>query len=130
MNIFKIKKIIVPLFIIFISFQACYYDKEEILYPELSSTCDILNVTYTENVASIISLRCLSCHSNSSASAYGNGVKLEKYSDIKTYVDNGKLLGSIQHASGFPEMPKGSSKMDNCKIKQIEIWVESGANNN
>ena len=126
----NIRKIIAVTIIIFTVFQACYYDKEEVLYPELSSACDTLNVTYADNISSVISLRCLSCHSNASADAYGSGIKLEDYADVKTYVDNDKLLGSIQHASGFSAMPKGANKMDDCKIKQFEIWINSGANNN
>jgi hypothetical protein len=124
----NIKRIILLLMII--AFQSCYYDKEELLYPELTSGCDTLNVTYSNTISPILDLNCLSCHSNSTASAYGGGIKLQNYSDVKTYVDNGKLLGSVSHSSGFSPMPQGAAKIAVCKITQIEIWINAGAANN
>jgi hypothetical protein len=122
-------KTIIPILLI-ASFQSCYYDKEELLYPELSSNCDTSNVTYSNTIVSILDLNCLSCHSNSAASAYGGGVKLESYPNVKIYVDNGALLGSVQHSSGFSPMPKGAEKMSVCKITQIAVWINAGAPNN
>lgn len=126
----KIKKIVPIIIIIIFVIQSCYYDNEELLYPELPSSCDTVNVTYSGNISSVISLQCLSCHSNSVASTYGGGIKLEDYSDVKIYVDDGSLLGSIKFDSGFTPMPEGASKMSECKIRQFEIWINSGAINN
>ena len=52
---------------------------------------------------------------------------LEGYAKLKSYVDNGKLLGSIKHSPGFSPMPKGQAKLVDCDIEKIEAWVAAGA---
>lgn len=103
----------------------CYYDKEEILYPD--SVCDTSIVTYSRSVAPIISSSCNSCHSGVSPSF---GIRLDNYQDLKTQVDNQKLAGVINHAAGFSPMPKNAAKLSNCNIAIIMHWIESGAPNN
>ena len=57
---------------------------------------------------------------------------LTNYNQAKALVDNGKLLGSITHGSGFTPMPypAGTPKMGDCEIRRIELWIEGGAQNN
>ena len=110
-------------------FQSCYYDKEEILYPNIENTCNSSDADFG-TIKNTISENCLSCHSNSLASTLGGSLKLEDYADIKNYADNGKLLGSIKHESGYSPMPKNGVKINDCKISQIENWINSGTPNN
>lgn len=112
------------------SIQSCYYDNEEELYPEITNGCDTTDVTYSNNIQKIISSRCLGCHSDASYYEYGGGVALEGYENVKVSADNGGLLGTITHNPDYTAMPKGASKMDDCKIEQIKIWIEDGAKNN
>lgn len=102
----------------------CYYDNEEDLYP---SNCNTDNVGYAADVAPIISVNCLVCHST--AANLGN-VRLEGYAALKTYVDNGKLLGAIKHQSGFSAMPQNAPKLSACNIAKIQKWVDDGALDN
>ncbi len=106
-------------------FSGCYYDNEEELYPE--NTCITDAMSYSGNVLPILEDNCYSCHDQA-----GNqgGVTLEGYSNLKVYVDNGKLIGVINHASGFPAMPQGSPQLGQCQIDKIEAWVDQGALNN
>jgi hypothetical protein len=97
-------------------------------YPE--PTCDTANVTFNGSVKPVLQSRCLSCHSNSAAASSGGGIKLEIYSDVKSRADNGSLTGAIKHLNGYSQMPKGSSKLDNCSIRKIEKWIELGSVNN
>lgn len=106
--------------------NACYYDSEEALYPQ-GSTCDTTNITYSTTVFPIISSRCTSCHTGIGA---GGNVKLDSYDNIVTSVNNGGLLGTIRHESGWSAMPKNGGSLDNCSIKKIEIWVAEGTPNN
>ena len=122
------KKILGILTIIFF-LQSCYYDKEEILYPTTESDCNSTNSDFA-SVKLIVQENCLSCHSNSSANTLGGSVKLEDFNDIKNYADNGKLLGSIKHKSSYSAMPKNGAKLSDCKISQIENWINSGTPNN
>ena len=116
--------------LLFAALSTCYYDNEENLNPDLSNNCDLTNVTYTLTVRPILQSYCLSCHSASAASGSGGGVRLENYTDLKTYVTNGKLYGSVTHAAGFSAMPKGGSTLDNCTIQKLKKWMDDGALNN
>ncbi len=117
------------IFILF-SITSCYYDSEEFLFPEINNQCDTVNITFTESVSPVLSQYCLSCHGNNTAAAYGGNIKLEDYPDVKIQADNGRLLGTIQHSTGYSAMPKGAGKLNDCTINTIRIWVEDGAPNN
>jgi mono/diheme cytochrome c family protein len=106
----------------------CYYDKEEILYP--GGNCDTTNVTYSGTVSGIINTNCNVCHSTASANANGGGIQLDTHPKLKVYVDNGKLMGSINHAGGYSPMPKNATKLSSCDIAKIQAWVNAGALNN
>jgi uncharacterized membrane protein len=109
---------------------ACYYDNEEYLYPQLDTTCDTTTVTFSSSVQPVLQENCLSCHSNNSASSLGGNIKLEDYQDVKQRADDGSLLGTISHESGYSPMPKGASRLNNCKISIIKIWINSGSPDN
>jgi len=110
--------------------QGCYYNSEEFLFPDTGNDCDTTIVTYVQSVVPIIQNNCLSCHSNTSATALGGNVRLEEYVDIKLKADDGKLLGTISHAAGFVPMPQGAPKLQECNIAIIRLWIEAGALNN
>lgn len=124
-------KILSPLFFLFIaliSFQSCYYDIEEELYPKAG--CDVTVVTLLARVKPIIQGSCYSCHSTQNCTSSGAGINLEDYAGLRAKVDDGKLLKSINHIAGISPMPKGSTaKIDACEIKIIEKWVADGAKN-
>lgn len=123
-----ILKISLILLITFVT--GCYYDSEEKLYPQLSTSCDLSNVTFTATVKPILQASCLSCHSNSKAISSGGGVKLENYADVLISVNNGKLMGTINHTSGFQEMPQGGGKLIDCEISKLQKWIDNGKLNN
>lgn len=111
--------------VIFIGFQSCYYDVEEELYP--NTECVTTNVSYAQDVVPILTSSCYSCHS--AAANLGN-VTLEGHANTVKYANNGSLVGSIQHLSGFESMPQGASKLDACKIAKIDAWVKAGSLDN
>ena len=125
--IFKILLVGIPLSL-FVS--NCYYDSEEYLFPVLEGQCDTTNITFSGTVKTLLSERCFACHSNTTYNVYGGNIKLEDYSDVKLRVDDGRLIGSVRREAGFSPMPKGSSKLTDCKISLLEIWVANGAPNN
>ena len=106
----------------------CYYDKADLLYPQINSACDTTNVTFAAKVTPILNSYCISCHGTSVASAYGGGIKLEAYTDVK--VNLARVYGAINQLSGYSAMPKGGGKLSDCKIKIIKIWQDKGALNN
>lgn len=105
--------------------SGCYYDNAQDLYPA-PVTCDPGTVTYSGKVLTIIQSNCYSCHGG--GSTLGN-VNLDGYGNLKTYADNGKLVGTIEHRTGFSPMPQGG-KLNDCDISVIKKWISDGTQNN
>ena len=123
----KIIKTTFLLFILSISFTACYYDTEEELYPTVINNCDSVKGSYSLEVEPLISSQCRSCHNSSFSSG---GVNLEGYDNVKQSALTGTLLESIQHEAGVSPMPQGRPKLDDCTLKAVESWKNMGAPNN
>ena len=92
-----------------------------------STNCDTTLFTYAGAVLPTLQSSCIGCHSGTPPS--GN-VDLSTYANVRVVALNGKLLGVISHANGFPQMPSGGNKLPDCKITQIRKWIEAGAPNN
>jgi len=86
------------------------------------SSCDTTGViTYQNQIATLVSKNCISCHSGSNAS---KGILLDSYASVKTYLDNGKLLAAVKGTS--IQMPPGY-KITSCELREIELWKANGA---
>jgi hypothetical protein len=120
------KRLLVLFLCISLLIVSCYYDSEESLYPELNS-CNTLNVTFAGSIVPILDSHCLSCHSSAVAESEGSGIKLEGYSNV---VSNTAILGAIRHESANSAMPKNAPKLDDCLIRQFEIWHAAGSPDN
>jgi hypothetical protein len=107
--------------------SSCYYDNEETLYPGSTDCNAVTTPSFATDVLPILNNRCNNCHSGVSPSA---GIKLNSHTEVLKYVNDGSLLGSIKHSSGFSPMPKNGSKMSACQIGLIETWITQGALNN
>jgi len=118
------------IFLIFVSImfiaQSCYYDKSYVLSPG-AEPCDTTSFAYAADINPIMIQYCVDCHSTEDPS---DGVILDTYEGVKLSVDDGGLLGSITHESGFSAMPKNAPKLDPCTIRIIELWVDDGAPEN
>jgi uncharacterized membrane protein len=124
------KRILSILLIIFVATIAgCYYDNEEKLYPVISTSCDLTNVTYALTIKPILQASCYTCHSNSNASSSGGGIRLEDYADVKSSA-SGRLMGAVNQATGYSAMPKGGGKLTDCEISQLQKWIDNGMLNN
>lgn len=111
-------------------FTGCYYDSEEFIFPDNGSgSCDTTNITFSGSIKPILESVCYRCHSNSNSSL-GGSIKLENYADVKLRADDGSLLGSITHATGFSPMPKGGGKLDDCSLTWFTLWIAAGSPDN
>jgi hypothetical protein len=118
--------VIISVFLLF--FVSCYYDNEEALYPQIDTTCDTTNVTYSVTIVTMMNNNCYSCHSNKTAAANGNNIRLESYADVVANSD--QITQSIKHTGSITPMPKNGSKIKSCYITQWDIWVRKGMINN
>lgn len=89
-------------------------------------SCDANEFTYALSIEPILNKACVGCHKPGSLN--GN-VNLADYSHVKNHVNDGSLLGSIKHSSGFVPMPQGT-KLSDCEITKFENWINAGALNN
>jgi hypothetical protein len=107
-------------------FASCYYDVEEILYPD--TECDIEMMSYTNDIVPILSDNCYTCHNTQAR--FGN-IILDSHQELSKYfTTNDLLLGAIKHNPGFSAMPQGAPKLLDCQINKIEAWINQGAPNN
>jgi hypothetical protein len=92
-----------------------------------NNSCDTVNMKYATNIKPILETNCYGCHGNGLSN--GN-VTLDNHAGVKAVADNGKLIGVVTHAAGFPAMPQGSAKLSACNINKIKGWIDRGAPNN
>lgn len=122
-----LSRVIVVLSIAF--FTGCYYDKEELVYPPTTGTsCDTTAVKYSTDIVNILQSNCYSCHSG--AASLGGGNKLDTYTNLKLYTNNGLIVGVVTHSPGYLPMPQGGPMLSDCNIAKIRTWVRNGAPNN
>ncbi len=114
--------------IIGLSLSACYYDVEEELYPAYASNaCDTVDLTYALDIVPILQNACYTCHGI--GIGLGN-VTLEGFENLQSYIADGSLVGSVEQAAGYSPMPKGGTKLSDCNINKLKIWIQQGASNN
>ena len=90
-------------------------------------SCDTAHVTYALTVAPLLQQNCSRCHNGTFASG---GVELSTYAHVRAIAADGRLLGVVSHAPGFPAMPQGAPKLSDCALGQLRQWVADGAPNN
>lgn len=89
--------------------------------------CDTSSATFSKTVQPIFTSWCIGCHKPSNL---GAGIDLTTYAGIVASQNNNSLLGSIEHMSGFSQMPKNTNKLSDCDIAIIKKWLREGAINN
>jgi hypothetical protein len=89
--------------------------------------CDTTDVSYLNDVYPIMQTNCLICHN---LDRQDGGVNLDGYDLIKSKGTNGKLMGTIEHKTGYSAMPPSGTKIDQCFIDQLNSWIADGMPNN
>ena len=95
-------------------------EEEEEEEQEMMDDCDLEEVTYEGEIKSILS-GCTgsSCHGSNTSRSMAN------YADAVSYAKQGRILGALNREAGFSPMPKNGAKLAQCKIDQIEAWIEA-----
>jgi hypothetical protein len=123
--------LMILLLIVLLSFfESCYYDKQDLLYPDGKTPCDTSVVAkFSSDVLSVMNASCNTsgCHNTTSAAG---GVILDTYNGVKTQGINGRLMGSMNQTGGYSAMPRGAAKLNSCTLIKIQQWINSGTPNN
>lgn len=97
---------------------SCKKDNKQTVAPVTG--CDTVNVTYS-TVEPIFKNNCIVCHSPT-----GGASDLTSETAIKGSYTSLEIINSINHLSGGNRnMPRGGSKMSDCDIKKITIWLNN-----
>jgi len=119
------KKITVSAFLIIVALASCKVSKDTSTSSEAKSTtkvnCANVILTYAD-IKPIIESSCSRCHNTNNKAGY-NFLSIES---VKKAAQNGQLLGTIKHESGFSKMPAFSAKLDDASIEKIECWISGG----
>jgi hypothetical protein len=108
--------------------SACYYDKESVLYPVQTTTCNTpATVSYAQHVLPILQVNCYGCHSGA---APGGNIAMGTYSADNAIAVNGRLYGCLSWGPGYSPMPLGGAKFSACNLELIKKWIDAGAPNN
>ncbi|TGE10147.1 c-type cytochrome [Hymenobacter fodinae] len=108
---------------------ACTYDNAADLLGKNppAPACDTVATTFSTSVAPLLQQRCVNCHNTNVRSG---DVSLSTYAQVQRVAADGRLMGVITHAPGYPAMPVGGAKLSDCEIARIRAWVRQGAPNN
>jgi hypothetical protein len=90
-------------------------------------TCDTTTYSYSGRIAPTVQTWCTGCHNSNSA---GGGFNFSTYNGLVSSIANNKLMGSLNHLSGFSQMPKNAGQLSQCEIDAIQKWVDAGYPNN
>ncbi len=127
MNIIKLSFVT----LIAILFSSCYYDNLGELKPESAlsgSSCDTVSaISFANHIVPLLQASCTSgCHNG-----IGSGHDMKNYAAVNADALSGSLIGSVKWISPFQTMPQGaSSKISDCDIAKIRLWIAQGAANN
>ncbi len=104
-------------------FVQCKKDNVESQQQNTVNTCDTTNVTYSKIVSILSTNSCIGCHGSSAS------VPLNNYDNVKTVALSGRLVGAVEHLSGYNPMPNSSQKISECDRKTIKAWINQGTKN-
>lgn len=92
---------------------------------DLIGNPDLENLSYTEDIKSIININCISCHSNPPVS--GVPMPLTTYEDVKSAVESRGLIDRISRSQGTTGMmPSGGTRLPQPTIDKISAWASQG----
>ena len=100
--------------------NSCEFKNEEEFEKQ---NCDTLNITYLK-VKPIFEYNCIRCH-NDQLNYFG--IKLNTYSNAKNAAQTGLLKLAVNHDPKVTPMPFQQSKLEDCDLKKINIWIDTGS---
>tara|TARA_B110000003_G_scaffold18982_2_gene18525 strand:+ start:13209 stop:13664 length:456 start_codon:yes stop_codon:yes gene_type:complete len=106
----------------------CRYDVLH-LPDDSELECDSSEVvSYAQDIAPLLDLRCNGCHSQNAPSA---GLDLTSYENAALYATVGNLLERVYLPVDDPSfMPKNRAPLEDCELGKLQRWTDNGAPNN
>lgn len=103
---------------------SCYYDKEELLYPQSTSVdCNTISAKYSTDISVLMQNKCTTSGCHDAATSAG-GTVLETYTQVAAKADE-----INQRCIISKDMPPGTS-LTQAEINSLKCWLSAGAPNN
>ena len=119
------KKIINVTLLLFITFYGCEKNVEED-HEDDTVDCSAVEAYYTENVAPILSLNCIGCHSGSTPTG---DLSLDSYESVYAAIKSGDVSARVNRNSGDNGfMPQGGQKLSNANLDILETFFDMECN--
>ncbi len=117
------KKIVyLTLTVLTLSLSACYYDKEEELYPNsFNKNADTTSITYALTIAPMLAANCTTCHTTG-----GDAPNLTTYANV--FANKDKVKARAVDGTPTPMPSAGLMSLDN--RNKLAAWIAAGAPNN
>ena len=80
----------------------------------------ISGVTYSGDIAAIVTANCISCHGNPTSNGAPNS--LTTAAQVKNAIETQGLIAEIESGS----MPQNAGKLSNDQIETFKVWQEEG----
>ena len=94
---------------------------------DCGTPCDPQAFAFAADIQPLLENYCVGCHNGSRQEG---GVNLSSHANILPYVNNGGLMATIRGDQYYPIMPPTGSRFSDCRIEQIQNWINDGAPNN
>lgn len=102
-------------------FAACQDEAEEAAQPLPSDECPTDHVLFDAEIQPMLSEYCTVCHSGGFPAG---GLDFTVYEAVSENAE--RILGAINHESGFSPMPASQPQIPECERKQFAAWVAQG----
>ncbi len=128
------KNLSLLLFFVFMSvLQSCYYDNIEEIHAadDLLTPCDTSGIiSYSSDITPIMINSCGANNNCHKSGISDSDLPLDRIANVRDYVLDGTLMGSILHESGYAAMPKDGGSLSSCSIQKIQAWISRGTPDN
>ena len=92
-----------------------------------SDVCETSGLTYNNDIAAIINNNCVNAGCHDSNAAANATFPMTDFAETEIAVGFDRIVGAINHTTGFSPMPRGGDMLDQCVIDKITQWIADGA---
>jgi uncharacterized membrane protein len=109
-----------------VSVNSCKKENEEDLFP-CTDTDTTGVISYVNDIVPVIRDQCYTCHSG--LAQLGGSIILDNHTAFSAY--GTLVVTAISRQPNEPKfMPQGGSKLTDCFIQKLQVWINRGSNNN
>lgn len=115
------------LLVLIVAFLSCFKFGEEVSEDECLSDINSRTITYSVDIAPVISNNCLSCHNSTPVSPATQPLtNATEVQNLYNAANDPKSLGIIARLSGTSYTMPPDGSLGNCDIEKMKKWQSDG----